>query len=109
MNRQATTALAVAALVLLIGLPLAAWYAGRASVHCPDTMAELDRAEGELRRMMVIADSAQAETTRWQARYDSLREAAQRPVNQQIHETRHYLRGLGLDALVDSLGARPDE
>lgn len=95
--------------LLLIGLPLAAWYAGRASVHCPDTTAEQERADGELRRMMQVADSAHAETARWQARYDSLRSTRQRPVNQQIHETRHYLRGLGLDALVDSLGARPDE
>lgn len=100
-------AILIAAALLLIGLPLTAWIAGRASVHCPDTMAELDRAEGELRRMTVIAESAQAETARWQARYDSLRSIRQRPVNQQIHETREHLRGLGLDALVDSLSARP--
>lgn len=106
-NRNGAMVVGVVALLLLSGLPLAAWYAGRASVHCPDTTAELERAEGDLRRMMVIADSAQAETARWQARYDSLRR--KRPVTQQIHETRHYLRGLGLDALVDSLGARPDE
>lgn len=100
---------AVVALLLLSGLPLAAWYAGRASVHCPDTTAEQERAEGELRRMIQVADSAQAETARWQSRYDSLRSTRQRPVTQQIHATRHYLRALGLDALVDSLGARPDE
>lgn len=108
-NRNGAMVVGVVALLLLSGLPLAAWYAGRASVHCPDTMAELDRAEGDLRRMMVIVDSARAETARWQARYDSLRSSRQRPVKQQIHETRHYLRGLGLDALVDSLGAKPDE
>lgn len=85
-NRNGAMVVGVVALLLSIGLPLAAWYAGRASVHCPDTMAELDRAEGELRRMMVIADSAQAETARWQARYDSLRSTRQRPVKQQIHE-----------------------
>lgn len=108
-NRNGAMVVAVAALLLLSGLPLAAWYAGRASVHCPDPQAEQERAEGELRRMIQVADSAQAETARWQARYDSLRSTRQRPVKQQIHETRHYLRGLGLDALVDSLGARPDE
>lgn len=108
-NRNGAMVVGVVALLLLSGLPLAAWYAGRASVHCPDTTAELERAEGDLRRMMVIADSAQAETARWQSRYDSLRSTRQRPVTQQIHATRHYLRALGLDALVDSLSARPDE
>lgn len=92
--------------VAMIG---AAWFAGRASVHCPDTTAELERADGDLRRMMLIVDSAHVETARWQYRYDSLRGIDRKPVTQHIHETRHYLRGLGFDALVDSLGARPDE
>lgn len=100
---------AVAALLLLSGLPLAAWYAGRASVHCPDPQAELERTEGELRRMMVIADSAQAETARWQARFDSLARVKQKPITLVTHETRDRLRSAGLDALVDSLGAKPEE
>lgn len=100
---------AVAAFLLLTGLPFGAWHAGRASVHCPDMAAEQERADGDLRRMMVVTDSARAETARWQARYDSLLGIDRKHLTQHIHETRHYLRGLGLGALVDSLGARPDE
>lgn len=96
-------------LALLCGLPLAAWYAGRASVHCPDAEAERERAEGELRRMMQENDSAHAQTHRWQALYDSLAVIKRKPITLIVHETRHHLRSLGLDALVDSIGARPDE
>lgn len=108
-NRNGAMVVGVVALLLLSGLPLAAWYAGRASVHCPDTAAELERADGELRRMTVLADSAHAETQRWQARFDSLARVKQKPITLVTHETRDRLRSAGLDALVDSLGARPDE
>lgn len=107
-SKHTTTALAVAALLLLIGLPLAAWFAGRASVHCPDTAAEQERADGELRRMMQVADSAHAETARWQYRYDSLWNVPRKPIKQHVDETRDRLHSLGFDALVDSLSAKPE-
>lgn len=107
-NRNGAIVVAVAALLLMIGLPLAAWFAGRASVNCPDTMAELERAEGELRRMMVILDSAHMETARWQYRYDSLWNVPRKPIKQHVDETRDRLHSLGFDALVDSLSAKPE-
>lgn len=98
----------VAFILVLSAMLVMAWYAGRASVHCPDTAAEQERADGELRRMMVILDSAHMETARWQYRYDSLWNVPRKPIKQHVDETRDRLHSLGLDALVDSLSARPE-
>lgn len=103
-----TVLLVMLGVFLLCVLPGAAYMAGRSSVHCPDTAAELERADGELRKLMLTVDSAHAETARWRTLYDSLLHAPVKPTKQRIHETRDHLRGLGFDALVDSLGTKPD-
>lgn len=103
-----TVLLVMLGVFMLCVLPGAAYMAGRSSVHCPDTTVELERADGELRKLMLTVDSAHAETARWHARYDSLRNAPAKTIKQRINETRDHLRGAGFDALVDSLGARPE-
>ena len=95
--------------VLLMVLPMAAWYAGRRSVQCPDLQAEVEKAHADLERTLLELDSAHAATEMWQDRYDSVMSITLAVTPKRIHETRDHLRSLGLGTvLFDSLGAKPE-